>query len=80
MLSKEAGPALGQWTVCDNIDLATVLQEYEAYCYVKFKKFPKIAKRRTGNGKVIRWNSHTYLVGLQCSCIKLSGILSQLVS
>lgn len=50
-LSKEAGPGLGQWTVCDNIDLTTVLQEYEAYCYVKFKKFPKIAKRRTGSGK-----------------------------
>ena len=49
MLSKEAGPALGQWIMCDNIDLATVLQEYEAYCYVKFRKFPKIAKRRTGN-------------------------------
>ena len=51
MLTKEAGPALGQWTLCDNIDLATVLQEYEAYCYVKFKKFPKIAKRRAGSGE-----------------------------
>ena len=53
MLTKEAGPALGQWMLCDNIDLATVLQEYEAYCYVKFKKFPKIAKRRAGSGEKV---------------------------
>ena len=49
-LSKEAGPALEQWELCDNMDLATVLQEYEAYCFVKFKMLPKIAKKRTRNG------------------------------
>ena len=62
-LSKEAGPALGQWEVCDNMDLTTVLQEYEAYCFVKFNKFPKIARRRVGNGKRERdlWHSRVVL-------------------
>lgn len=33
-----------QYSICDNIDLATVLQEYEAYFYLKFQKHPKICK------------------------------------
>ena len=53
MLSKEAGPSFGQWVLCDNIDLSTVLQEYESYCFIKFKKLPRIAKKRAGNGSFV---------------------------
>ncbi|XP_026465110.1 katanin p60 ATPase-containing subunit A-like 2 [Ctenocephalides felis] len=31
--------------VCDNIDLETILQEYENYYYLKFQKQPKIIKK-----------------------------------
>lgn len=33
-----------QYSICDNIDLATILQEYETYYYLKFQKHPKICK------------------------------------
>ena len=50
-LSKEAGPGLARWDVCDNIDLETILQEFESYYFVKFKKAPKIVKKVTSSGR-----------------------------
>ncbi|XP_077988700.1 katanin p60 ATPase-containing subunit A-like 2 isoform X2 [Glandiceps talaboti] len=44
-LEKEASITLSRYEVCDNIDLETVLQEYESYYYVKFNKYPKITKK-----------------------------------
>lgn len=44
-LEHEAGVSLKKFEVCDNVDLQTVLQEYESYYYVKFNKWPKISKR-----------------------------------
>ncbi|XP_046400888.1 katanin p60 ATPase-containing subunit A-like 2 isoform X2 [Ischnura elegans] len=35
------------YRVCDNIDLATILQEYEAYYQIRFQKYPKICKKET---------------------------------
>ena len=34
--------------MCDNIDLVTVLQEYESFHFVKFKKHPKLVKKIVG--------------------------------
>ncbi|KAJ3605179.1 hypothetical protein NHX12_027229 [Muraenolepis orangiensis] len=31
--------------VCDNVDLETVLMEYQTYHYVKFNKYPKLTRR-----------------------------------
>jgi katanin p60 ATPase-containing subunit A1 len=45
MLEKEVGQTLRKFEVCDNIDLTTVLQEYESYYFVKFKKQPKLVKK-----------------------------------
>ncbi|XP_039291432.1 katanin p60 ATPase-containing subunit A-like 2 isoform X1 [Nilaparvata lugens] len=36
-----------QLTVCDNIDLSTVLQEYETYYFLRFQKYPKICRKTT---------------------------------
>jgi katanin p60 ATPase-containing subunit A1 len=48
MLEKEVGQTLRKFEVCDNIDLTTVLQEYESYYFVKFKKQPKLVKKSSG--------------------------------
>jgi katanin p60 ATPase-containing subunit A1 len=43
--SKEINFDLKRHDVCDNIDLDTILQEYEAYYYIRFNKYPKIIKK-----------------------------------
>nr|XP_014435905.1 katanin p60 ATPase-containing subunit A-like 2 isoform X2 [Pelodiscus sinensis] len=44
-LEQETKSALRRFEVCDNIDLETILMEYESYYYVKFQKYPKITKK-----------------------------------
>ena len=44
-LETESGISLEKYTVCDNIDLPTVIQEYESYYNVKFNRYPKIIKK-----------------------------------
>ncbi|BFY97854.1 hypothetical protein BsWGS_00894 [Bradybaena similaris] len=44
-LAKETSIDLHRYEVCDNIDLETILMEYESYYYVKFAKYPKITKK-----------------------------------
>ena len=44
-LETESGLSLEKYSVCDNIDLPTVLQEYESYYNVKFNRYPKIIRR-----------------------------------
>ncbi|KAM4050814.1 katanin p60 ATPase-containing subunit A-like 2 [Anomaloglossus baeobatrachus] len=44
-LEQESKLSLRRFEVCDNIDLETVLMEYESYYYVKFQKYPKITKK-----------------------------------
>ncbi|KAK3098604.1 hypothetical protein FSP39_021166 [Pinctada imbricata] len=65
-LAKETNIDLSRYEVCDNIDLETILMEYESYYYVKFSKYPKITKklgpqsageRRGGSHKLTRTNS-----------------------
>ncbi|XP_021342843.1 katanin p60 ATPase-containing subunit A-like 2 isoform X14 [Mizuhopecten yessoensis] len=49
-LAKETNIDLSKYEVCDNIDLETILMEYESYYYVKFAKYPKITKKLTQSG------------------------------
>ncbi|KAM4841267.1 katanin p60 ATPase-containing subunit A-like 2 isoform 2-T2 [Thomomys bottae] len=44
-LEQETKLALRRFEVCDNIDLETILMEYESYYFVKFQKYPKIIKK-----------------------------------
>ncbi|NXN96211.1 KATL2 protein, partial [Rhinopomastus cyanomelas] len=44
-LEQETKLSLRGFEVCDNIDLETVLMEYESYYYVRFQKYPKITKK-----------------------------------
>ncbi|KAJ1529803.1 hypothetical protein ONE63_006548 [Megalurothrips usitatus] len=44
LVCKESG--LGdQYAVCDNIDLPTIVKEFEDYYHVRFQKHPKLCKR-----------------------------------
>lgn len=43
-LSKETNLDFRKYEVCDNVDLETILLEYESYYFVKFKKYPRITK------------------------------------
>ncbi|CAH8656150.1 unnamed protein product [Dicrocoelium dendriticum] len=45
-LAKETNLDFRLYEVCDNIDLETILMEYESYYYVKFHKYPRITKRK----------------------------------
>uniref|UniRef100_A0A2C9JJS6 Katanin p60 ATPase-containing subunit A-like 2 n=1 Tax=Biomphalaria glabrata TaxID=6526 RepID=A0A2C9JJS6_BIOGL len=44
-LSKETNLDIRRYEVCDNIDLETILMEYESYYFVRFSKYPKITKK-----------------------------------
>lgn len=50
-LSRETNIDLNKYEVCDNVDLETVLMEYESYYYIKFSRYPKITKKLTHSGK-----------------------------
>ncbi|XP_077633811.1 katanin p60 ATPase-containing subunit A-like 2 [Crocuta crocuta] len=44
-LEQETKLGLQRFEVCDNVDLETILMEYESYYFVKFQKYPKIVKK-----------------------------------
>ncbi|XP_073770250.1 katanin p60 ATPase-containing subunit A-like 2 isoform X6 [Danio rerio] len=44
-LEKESSFGLCRFEVCDNVDLETVLMEYESYYFIKFQKYPKLTKK-----------------------------------
>ncbi|TRY88027.1 hypothetical protein DNTS_026621, partial [Danionella cerebrum] len=45
VLEKESSFNLTRFEVCDNVDLETVLMEYQSYYYIKFQKYPKLTKK-----------------------------------
>lgn len=49
-LEQETTLGLRGFEVCDNIDLETILMEYESYYFVKFQKYPKITKKVLDTG------------------------------
>ncbi|XP_046793369.1 katanin p60 ATPase-containing subunit A-like 2 isoform X3 [Gallus gallus] len=44
-LEQETKLGLRGYEVCDNVDLETILMEYESYYFVKFQKYPKITRK-----------------------------------
>ncbi|XP_021069998.2 katanin p60 ATPase-containing subunit A-like 2 [Mus pahari] len=44
-LEEETRLGLRRFEVCDNVDLETILMEYESYYFVKFQKYPKVVKK-----------------------------------
>ncbi|KAK9506459.1 hypothetical protein O3M35_008396 [Rhynocoris fuscipes] len=44
-LEKESRIPSHQYSVCDNIDLESILQDFESYYYVRLHKYPSICKK-----------------------------------
>ncbi|XP_036385516.1 katanin p60 ATPase-containing subunit A-like 2 [Megalops cyprinoides] len=55
-LEQETSLGLRRFEVCDNVDLHTILMEYESYYFVKFQKYPKLTKKlpEAGEGRCAR--------------------------
>lgn len=47
-LAQEAKLNTEQFSVCDNVDLSNILQDYEAWYVVKHQRYPRLAKRVLG--------------------------------
>uniref|UniRef100_A0A4W4GUV6 Katanin p60 ATPase-containing subunit A-like 2 n=1 Tax=Electrophorus electricus TaxID=8005 RepID=A0A4W4GUV6_ELEEL len=50
-LEQETSFGLRRFEVCDNVDLDTILMEYESFYFVKFQKYPKITKKLPEQGR-----------------------------
>ena len=50
-LSKETNIDLNRFSVCDNVDLETVLMDYESFYFTKFSRYPKITKKQAPTGQ-----------------------------
>ncbi|XP_055478651.1 katanin p60 ATPase-containing subunit A-like 2 isoform X2 [Psammomys obesus] len=50
-LEEESKLGLRRFEVCDNVDLETILMEYESYYFVKFQKYPKMIKKAPDTGE-----------------------------
>lgn len=49
-LASESGVQLADYVVADNVDLMTIVQEYEAYFEMRFDRKPKLVKKAVGQG------------------------------
>ncbi|XP_061071933.1 katanin p60 ATPase-containing subunit A-like 2 isoform X2 [Conger conger] len=49
-LEQETNLGLRKFEVCDNVDLDTIIMEYESYYFIKFQKYPKLTKRLPETG------------------------------
>ncbi|KAH8042429.1 hypothetical protein HPB51_023268 [Rhipicephalus microplus] len=52
-LKTESTLKLDQYVLCDNVDLELILQEYETFQFVKFRKQPHITRKLEGTGKTL---------------------------
>ncbi|KAK1174590.1 katanin p60 ATPase-containing subunit A-like 2 isoform X1 [Acipenser oxyrinchus oxyrinchus] len=50
-LEQETNLGLRCFEVCDNIDLETILLEYESYYFIKFQRYPKLTKKAAESGE-----------------------------
>ncbi|XP_071794189.1 katanin p60 ATPase-containing subunit A-like 2 isoform X2 [Asterias amurensis] len=51
-LEHESSLSFSRFEVCDNVDLDTILMEYESYYFVKFQKYPKVTKKIYTDGTI----------------------------
>uniref|UniRef100_A0AAZ3RFA1 Katanin p60 ATPase-containing subunit A-like 2 n=1 Tax=Oncorhynchus tshawytscha TaxID=74940 RepID=A0AAZ3RFA1_ONCTS len=67
-LEQDTNVCFRRFEVCDNIDLDTVLMEYESYYFIKFQRYPKLTKKLPEPG----WREPTEF-GLNVSPIIRNG-------
>ena len=44
-LETESGVSLDKYEICDNVDLLTIIQEYESFYNIKFNRPPKLIRK-----------------------------------
>uniref|UniRef100_T1J9R5 Katanin p60 ATPase-containing subunit A-like 2 n=1 Tax=Strigamia maritima TaxID=126957 RepID=T1J9R5_STRMM len=54
-LQSEVNVDLNRFAVCDNIDLDTILRDFESYYFVRFQKYPRVVKISSDStdGKIV---------------------------
>lgn len=52
-LKAESPIKLDEYVLCDNVDLELVLQEYETFQFVKFRKQPHIVRKAEGKHSLL---------------------------
>lgn len=50
-LQSQSGVSYNDWEVADNIDLLSIIQEFEVYFQMKFNRKPKLARKRAKDEK-----------------------------
>ncbi|KAH3829644.1 hypothetical protein DPMN_102871, partial [Dreissena polymorpha] len=70
-LGRETNIDVTKFEVCDNIDLDTIVMEYESYYYVKFAKYPKICKKLTQSARGSRGDRRNKMS--RANSMRLSG-------
>uniref|UniRef100_A0A671T770 Katanin p60 subunit A-like 2 n=1 Tax=Sinocyclocheilus anshuiensis TaxID=1608454 RepID=A0A671T770_9TELE len=58
-LEKESRFALCHFEACDNVNLETVLMEYESYYFIKFQIYPKLTKKLAEQGEILLLFTHS---------------------
>uniref|UniRef100_A0A3B4DBK9 Katanin p60 ATPase-containing subunit A-like 2 n=1 Tax=Pygocentrus nattereri TaxID=42514 RepID=A0A3B4DBK9_PYGNA len=55
-LEQDTNFGLRRFEICDNVDLDTILMEYESYYFIKFQKYPKLTKKlpEQGENRLVR--------------------------
>ncbi|XP_063713462.1 katanin p60 ATPase-containing subunit A-like 2 [Symsagittifera roscoffensis] len=57
-LASETNLPLDTFEVADNVDLETILQEYESYYFVKFQRHPRIIRKNGANQSDDKSSAH----------------------
>ncbi|GAB1599823.1 katanin p60 ATPase-containing subunit A-like 2 [Argonauta hians] len=82
-LTHETSIDVNHYEICDNIDLETIIMDYENYYHLKFSKYPKLTKsftstaeRRSGDRVHRRVQSTSNINGLPRLSAKSRGSIS----
>uniref|UniRef100_A0A8D0FXP9 Katanin p60 ATPase-containing subunit A-like 2 n=1 Tax=Strix occidentalis caurina TaxID=311401 RepID=A0A8D0FXP9_STROC len=68
-LEQETKLSLRGFEVCDNIDLETILMDYESYYFVKFQKYPKITKKALDDTGMWLFSKKKAFVSQSLKCV-----------
>ena len=61
MAAAEAGLPLVKYEVCDNVDIPTIVQEFESYYAIKYGHPPKLTRRLKDDDRSACFPQHKYM-------------------
>uniref|UniRef100_A0A671T8P1 Katanin p60 subunit A-like 2 n=1 Tax=Sinocyclocheilus anshuiensis TaxID=1608454 RepID=A0A671T8P1_9TELE len=75
-LEKESRFALCHFEACDNVNLETVLMEYESYYFIKFQIYPKLTKKLAEQGEILLL-CKTAFIGMNSDMRERAAVISR---